>query len=84
MIFLNGLSINQFGKESNSLEIGSQARRVNTHRVMDKQKLSKIPKENKKMIKIHYPSSWNPFINFMRPPKVGFTSMRFIQLILVV
>ena len=44
MIGLNGLSINQLGKESNSLEIGSQARRVNTHRAIDKQKLSKIPK----------------------------------------
>ena len=46
MIFLNYLSINQLGKESNSLEIGSQAERVNIHRAMDKQKLSKIPKDN--------------------------------------
>ena len=44
MISLNGLSINQLGKESNSLEIGSQVGRVNTHRAMDKQKLSKMPK----------------------------------------
>ena len=43
---MNGLSINQLGKESNSLEIGSQAGRVNTRRAMDKQKLSKIPKDN--------------------------------------
>ena len=78
------LSINQIGKESNSLEIGSQAGRVNTHRVMDKQELSKMPKANKQMIKISSPSSWNHFINFMRPPKVEFTSMRFLQLILVV
>ena len=46
MRFLNGLSINQLGKESNSLEIGSQAGRVNTHRAMDKKKLFKIPKAN--------------------------------------
>ena len=46
MIGLNGLSINQLGKESNSLEIGSQAGRVNTHRAMDKQKLSKMTKNN--------------------------------------
>ena len=46
MIFLNGISINQLGKESNSLEIGSQAGRVNTHRAMDKKKLSKIPSAN--------------------------------------
>ena len=38
------LSINQLGKESNSLEIGSKVGRVNTHQAMDKQKLSKIPK----------------------------------------
>ena len=43
---LNGLSINHLGKESNSLEIGSQAGRVNTHNAMDKQNLSKIPKAN--------------------------------------
>ena len=43
---MNGLSINQLGNESNSLEIGSQAGRVNTHRAMDKQKLSKMPKDN--------------------------------------
>ena len=42
---LNGLSIKQLGKESNSLEIGSQVGRVNAHRAMDKQKLSKMPKE---------------------------------------
>ena len=41
---MNGLSINQIGKESNSLEIGSQAGRVNTHRAMDKQKISKNSK----------------------------------------
>ena len=40
MRFMNGLSINQLGKESNSLKIGSQAERVNTPCVMDK----KIPK----------------------------------------
>ena len=40
----NGLSINQLWKESNSLKIDSQAGRVNTHRAMDKQNLSKIPK----------------------------------------
>ena len=33
---LKGLSFNQLGKESNPLEIGSQAGRVNTHREMDK------------------------------------------------
>ena len=43
---LDGLAINQFGKESNSFKIGSLARRVNTHRAMDKQKISKMPKEN--------------------------------------
>ena len=43
---LNGISINQLGKESNSLEIGSQAGRVNTHCAIDKQKLSKMPKAN--------------------------------------
>ena len=43
---VGGLSINQLGKESNSLKIGSQAGRVNTHRAMDKKKLSKIPKAN--------------------------------------
>ena len=43
---MNGISINQLAKESNSLEIGSQAGRVNTHRVMDKKKLSKMPKAN--------------------------------------
>ena len=43
---MNGLSINQLGKESNSLEIGSQAGRVNTHHAMDKQNLSKMSKEN--------------------------------------
>ena len=42
---MNGLSINQLGKESKSLEIGSQEGRVNTPRAMDKQKLYKIPKE---------------------------------------
>ena len=46
MIGLNGLSINQLGKESNSLEIGSQAGKVNTHRAMDKQTLSKMPEAN--------------------------------------
>ena len=43
---MNGLSINELGKESNSLEIGSQAEWVNTHRAMDKQKFSKMPKAN--------------------------------------
>ena len=46
MRVMNGLSINQLGKESNSLEIGSQAGRVNTHCAMEKQKLSKMPKDN--------------------------------------
>ena len=46
MIVLNGLSINQLGKDSNSLEIGSQAGRLNTHYVMDKKYLSKIQKAN--------------------------------------
>ena len=41
---LNGLSISQLGKESNSLEIGSQAGRVNTRRAIDKQKLSNFAK----------------------------------------
>ena len=41
---INAVSINLLGKESNSLEIGSQVGRVNTHREMDKQNLSKIPK----------------------------------------
>ena len=31
---LNGIYINQLGKESNSLKIGSQAGRVNTHHEM--------------------------------------------------
>ena len=66
---LGGLPINQLGKEPNSLEIGSQAGRVNTHRAMDKQRLSKMPKDNLKMMKIYPPSSLNPFINFMSPPK---------------
>ena len=74
----NGISINQLGKESNSLEIGSQARRVNTHHTMDKKKHSKIPKGELKMIKIYYPSSFNPFIKFMSTPKVEFSSMGFI------
>ena len=39
---MNGLYINQLGKEFNSLKIASQARRVNTHHAMDKQKLSKM------------------------------------------
>ena len=43
---LNGLSINQLVKESNSLEIGLQVGRVNTHYAMDKQNLSKIPNTN--------------------------------------
>ena len=43
---INGFSINQLGKESNSLEIGSQAGRVNTHHAMDKQNLSKMQKAN--------------------------------------
>ena len=43
---MNGLSLNQLGKESNSLEIGSQAGRVNTHRAMDKQKFSKMKNGN--------------------------------------
>ena len=43
---MNDLSINKLVKESNSLEIGSQAGRVNTHHAMDKQKLSKMPKAN--------------------------------------
>ena len=43
---MNFLSINQLGKESNSLEIGSQAGRVNTHHAMDKKNLSKMPKTN--------------------------------------
>ena len=42
MISLNLFSINQLGKESNSLEIGSQAGRVNTDRAMDKKNISKI------------------------------------------
>ena len=46
MIGVNGLSIKQIGKESNSLEIGSQAGRVNTHHALDKKKLSKMPKAN--------------------------------------
>ena len=67
---LNGLSINQLGKESNSLEIGLQAGRVNTHHVVDKQNLSKMQKANEKMIKNYSLSSQNHFINFMRPPRV--------------
>ena len=43
---INFLSINQLGKESNSLEIGSQVGRVNTQGAMNKQKLSKMPKNN--------------------------------------
>ena len=81
---MSGLFINQLGKESKSLEIGSQAWRVNTHRAMDKQKLSKMPKANLQMIKNYYPSSWNPFINFMKPLKVEFPAMGFLQLISVV
>ena len=41
---ISGISINQLGKESNSLEIGSLAGKVCTHRGMDKQKLSKNSK----------------------------------------
>ena len=41
---MNGISINQLGKESNSLEIGSLTGYVCTHRAMDKQKLSKNAK----------------------------------------
>ena len=46
MRVLNDLLFNQLGNESNSLEIGSQAGRVNTRRAMDKQKLSKMSKAN--------------------------------------
>ena len=81
---MNGLSINQTGKESNSLEISSQAGRVNTHRAMDKKNISKMIKANWKMIEIHSPSSWHPFINFMRLLKVEFPFIGFLQLILVV
>ena len=42
---MNDIFINQFGKESNSLEIGSQAGRVNTHHALDKQNLSKMTKD---------------------------------------
>ena len=41
---MNVLSINQLRKESNSLEIGSQAGRVNTHRAMDKKNLTENAK----------------------------------------
>ena len=34
IIGMNGLSINQLGSESNSVEIGSQVGRVNTHCAM--------------------------------------------------
>ena len=51
----------QFRWESNSLKIGSLARRVSTHRAMDKLVLSKMPKQNYKIIKIHYPYSWHFF-----------------------
>ena len=81
---MNGLSINQLVNKSNSLKIGSQAGRVNTHRAMDKQNISKIQKENLKMIKLHYNSSLHSFIKFMTPTKVEFSSMGFLQLILVV
>ena len=47
-IFMNVPSVNQLGKESNSLEIGSQARRVNTHRAMDKQSSPKFQRPLKK------------------------------------
>ena len=67
---MNVTFINQLGKESNSLKIGSQAGRMNTHRAMDKQKLSKMSKANQQMIKSYSPSSWHPFINFMIPPKL--------------
>ena len=46
MIFFNGVSINQLGKESNSLEIGSQVGSVNTQCAMDKKNLSKMTKAN--------------------------------------
>ena len=39
MGYLNGLSINQLGEKSNSIEIGSEAGRVNALCAMDKQKL---------------------------------------------
>ena len=46
IIDLKILFVNQLGKESKSLEIGSQGGRVSTHYAMDKETLSKIPKEN--------------------------------------
>ena len=55
----------QFQRESNSLEIGSLAGRVSTHHAMDKLVLSKMPKENSQMIKIHSNSSWNIFITLI-------------------
>ena len=41
---MNSLSINQLGKESNSLEIGSQVGRENTHHAMEKAKALKNAK----------------------------------------
>ena len=43
---MGGLSNIQILYQSNSLEIDSLAGRVNTHRVMDKKNLSKMPKAN--------------------------------------
>ena len=43
---LNGISINQLGNECNSLEIGSQVGRVNTHHALDKKNLPKMAKDN--------------------------------------
>ena len=80
---MNGLSIIQLGKESNSLEIGSS--RESKHSPCNGHAKSlQNAKFQLKKIKSYSPSSCNPFINFMRPPKVEFPSMRFLQLILVV
>ena len=78
-----GLSNIQFGWESNSLEIGSLARRqVSTKYAMDKLVLSKIPKENYQMIKIHYNSSLHIFITLLKSSNIEFPPIDFLQLII--
>ena len=67
MRFQGGISKKKFGWESNSLEIGSLAGRVSTHRAMDKLVLSKMPKENYQMIKNKFSFLMKYFYNH---PKV--------------
>ena len=53
---INDISIKQLVQVSFTFEIGSQARRINTHCVIDKQSSPKMPKEKSQMTK-RYPIS---------------------------